>query len=78
MEDGTPEQQTQAYLGLYPYEDDPDTDVNRSSQMLPMDVVATNALRELFARTFIQGKDDRMMRTTARNLLSPVWKPQTG
>ena len=30
VEDGTPEQQTQAYLGLYPYEDDPDTDVNRS------------------------------------------------
>ena len=66
VEDGTPEQQTQAYLGLYPYEDDPDTDINRSSQMLPMDVVTTNALRNLFARTFIQGKDDRMMRTSAR------------
>ncbi len=66
VDDGTPEQQTQAYLGLFPYEDDPDTDVNRSSQMLPIDVVATNDLRRLFAMTFINGKEDRMMRVTAR------------
>lgn len=66
VEDGTPQQQTQAYLGLYPYEDDPDTDINRSSQMLPMDIVTTKRLRALFARTFIQGKDDRMARASAR------------
>lgn len=66
VEDGTPEQQAQAYLGLYPYEDDPSTDINRSSQMLPIDVVTTKTLRKLFARTFVQGKEDRMMRTSAR------------
>ena len=31
-----------------------------------MDVVMTKSLRELFARTFIRGKEDRMMRTSAR------------
>ena len=66
VEDGTPDQQAQAYLGLYPYVEDPDTDINRSSQMLPMDVVTTKALKRLFERTFIHGKEDRMMRTTAR------------
>ena len=67
VEDGTPEQQTQAYLGFYPYVDDPDTDINRSSQMLPMDVVTTRALRELFEKTFIAGKEDRMARASARD-----------
>lgn len=66
VEDGTPEQQTQAYLGFYPYEDALDTDINRSSQMLPIDVVTTNNLRELFRKTFVDGKNNRMERVTAR------------
>ena len=68
VDDGTPEQQTQAYLGLYPYVDDPNNDINRSSQMLPIDVVTTKKLKNLFAKTFIQGKENRMMRASAREL----------
>lgn len=67
VEDGTPEQQTQAYLGLYPYEDDPEEDSNRSSQMLPMDVVTSNSLRDLFRKTFVDGKENRMERASARD-----------
>ena len=67
VEDGTPEQQTQAYQGLYPYVDDPETEINRSSQMLPKEVVFSNHLMELFEKTFINGKENRMERTTARD-----------
>lgn len=66
VDDGTPEQQAQAYLGLYPYVDDEETDINRSTQMLPADVVFTSNLKELFARTFIKGKDNRVERIQAR------------
>lgn len=67
VEDGTPEQQTQAYLGLYPYEDDPDEDSNRSSQMLPMGVVTSKHLQDLFKKTFVDGKENRMERASARD-----------
>lgn len=67
VEDGTPEQQTQAYLGLYPYEDDPEDDSNNSSQMLPIGVVTSENLRRLFRKTFIDGKENRMERATARD-----------
>ena len=67
VEDGTPDQQTQAYLGLYPYVDDPDTNINRSSQMLPKNAVFTKHLEELFEKTFITGKENRVERTSARD-----------
>lgn len=67
VEDGTPEQQEQAYLGLYPYVDDDENEMNRSSQMLPENVVFTKEIRELFKRTFINGKENRMERATARD-----------
>ena len=67
IDDGTPDMQTQAYLGLYPYVDDPDTDINRSSQMLPANVVLTKKLQKLFMQTFIKGKDNRMERVPARD-----------
>lgn len=66
VEDGTPDQQAQAYLGLYPYVDDPETDLNQSTQMLPADIVFTSKLNELFAKTFLEGKDNRISRTQAR------------
>lgn len=66
VEDGSPEMQTQAYLGLYPYVDDKNTDINRSSQMLPSEVVMTKRLMQLFERTFVNGKDNRMERVPAR------------
>jgi len=64
---GTPEMQTQAYLGLFPYIDDPDADINKPSQMLPVEAVMTNKIRKLFQRTFIKGKDNRMERVPARD-----------
>lgn len=66
IEDGTPEQMTEAYKGLYPYVDDPLNDLNRSSQMLPSDVVFTTTLKELFQKTFIDGKENRISRIRAQ------------
>lgn len=66
IEDGTPEQMTEAYKGLYPYVEDPATDLNRSSQMLPSDVVFTTQLKELFQKTFIDGKENRVARIRAQ------------
>ena len=67
VEDGTSEQQTQAYLGMYPYVDDDASDINRSSQMLPSEVVFTNHLSDLFQQTFVKGKDNRVQRVPARD-----------
>ncbi len=66
VEDGTPEQQAQAYLGKYPYVDDEETDINCSSQMLPADVVFTEHLKKLFKQTFVKGKENRVERVPAR------------
>lgn len=66
IEDGTPEQMAEAYKGLYPYVDDPSTDLNRSSQMLPSDVVFSTALKELFQKTFVDGKENRVARIRAQ------------
>ncbi|SHK77654.1 Protein kinase domain-containing protein [Anaerocolumna jejuensis DSM 15929] len=65
VEDGTPEQQEQAYRGMYPYVDEEDSP-NSSTQMLPVEVVFTNKLADLFYRTFVKGKENRVARTTAR------------
>lgn len=65
IEDGTIEQQQQAYLGFYPYVDEEDSP-NFSTQMLPANVVFTTKLKELFHKTFVTGKDNRIARTTAR------------
>ena len=67
VDDGTPEQQTQAYLGMYPYVDDEETDLNRSTQMLPKEVTFTKHLNELFYQTFVEAKDNRMKRSSARD-----------
>ena len=66
IEDGTPEQMTEAYKGFYPYVEDPSNDLNRSSQMLPSDVVFTTQLKELFQKTFIDGKENRVSRIRAQ------------
>lgn len=66
IEDGTPEQMTEAYKGLYPYVDDPAEDMNRSSQMLPSDVVFTTDMKNLFEKTFIAGKENRLERVRAQ------------
>lgn len=65
VEDGTPEQQEQAYRGLYPYVDEEDSP-NMSTQMLPAEVVFTTKLANLFYKTFVKGKENRVARTTAR------------
>lgn len=65
VEDGTVEQQEWAYRGLYPYVDEEDSP-NRSTQMLPAPVVFTTKLAELFHRTFVKGKENRVVRTTAK------------
>lgn len=65
VEDGTPEMENQAYLGLYPYVDALDTDINRATQMLPAEAVFTKKLKKLFEKTFVKGLENRMERTPA-------------
>ncbi len=65
IEDGTIEQQEQAYRGFYPYVDE-ENSPNVSTQMLPAEVVFTTKLAELFHRTFVKGKENRVARATAR------------
>lgn len=65
ISNGSPEMENNAYKGFYPYVDDDDNDFNRSSQMLPDDIVFTTKLRELFKKTFVDGNLNRMDRTTA-------------
>jgi len=65
IEDGTIEQQEQAYRGFYPYVDEEDSP-NTSTQMLPADVVFTTKLADLFYKTFVKGKENRVARATAR------------
>jgi serine/threonine protein kinase len=67
IEDGTIEQQEQAYRGFYPYVDEEDSP-NASTQMLPADVVFTTKLAELFHRTFVKGKENRVVRANAREI----------
>lgn len=74
VDDGTPEQMTEAYKGFYPYVDDEATDINRSSQMLPADVVFTTELKKLFAKTFVDGKENRLERTRAHEFALALLK----
>lgn len=74
VEDGTPEQMTEAYKGFYPYVDDASTDINRSSQMLPAEVVFTTELKNLFAKTFVDGKENRLERTRAHEFALALLK----
>ena len=67
IEDGTVEQQEQAYRGLYPYVDEKGSP-NTSTQMLPADDVFTPKLAKLLYRTFVDGKENRVARVTAREL----------
>jgi DNA-binding helix-hairpin-helix protein with protein kinase domain len=62
---GPPEMETDAYRGFYPYVDDDETGFNSSNQMLPREAVFNTKLKELFKKTFIEGKNNRMCRATA-------------
>ena len=68
ISDGTPEMESDAYKGDYPYVDDEDNTFNRSNKMLPSEVVINPKLRELFKKTFLDGKMNRMSRATAFEL----------
>jgi DNA-binding helix-hairpin-helix protein with protein kinase domain len=62
---GTPEMENDAYKGSYPYVDDENNGFNSSTQILPSEVVFTNKLKDLFKKTFIAGKFNRLNRATA-------------
>jgi len=63
--DGSPEIENDAYKGLYPYVDDEENKFNSSSKMLPGEAVFNTNLKMLFKKTFVDGKLNRMSRTTA-------------
>lgn len=62
---GTPDMENEAFQGKYPYIDDEDQTFNKSTQSLPADTIFNSKLKSLFEKTFIDGKNNRMMRTTA-------------
>jgi serine/threonine protein kinase len=60
VEDGTPEDEEAAYAGKRDYV------AANEKNMLPEDIVFTPALKELFRRCFINGKENRMERPSAK------------
>ncbi|MGI6365910.1 MAG: protein kinase domain-containing protein [Bacillota bacterium] len=59
--DGTPEDEEAALAGKYDYV----TEEN-STNMLPEDIVLTDKLKELFRRCFVDGKQNRLSRPSAK------------
>lgn len=60
--DGTPEDEEAALAGKYDYV----TEEN-STNMLPAEIVLTDKLKELFRKCFVDGKNNRMMRPSAKD-----------
>ena len=58
--DGTPEDEEAALAGKTDYVND-----EKSTNMLPADIVLTDKLKELFRRCFVDGKKNRMSRPSA-------------
>lgn len=65
VEQSTLEVKEMAFCGKMPYIEDPDNDENRSSSALPNEAVFSEKLAKMFLRTFVDGKTNRMNRTTA-------------
>jgi len=60
VEDGTPEDEEAAYAGKNDYV------VADEKNMLPEEIAFTNNLKELFKRCFVEGKENRMERPSAK------------
>jgi len=58
----TPEKEKEAWLGVFPYIDDENNPSNKSSGPLSANLVFTTQLMTLFKKTFIQSKNNRMLR----------------
>ena len=65
VEQSSPEVEEMAFLGKMPYIEDPDNDENRSSSVLPNDAVFNEKLTKMFLKTFVDGKLNRMSRSTS-------------
>lgn len=59
--DGSPEDEEKALAGKADYVTD-----DNSTNMLPADIVLTGKLEELFRKCFVDGKNNRMMRPSAK------------
>jgi serine/threonine protein kinase len=68
VDESSPEIEDAAYKGMLPYVDDEGDTMNKSSSMLPSDVVFNSRLKDLFEKTFVIGKQNRMSRVTSREL----------
>lgn len=58
---GSPDDEEKAFAGQMNY-----VDSSNSTNMLPEDVVFTERMKELFRRCFIEGKNNRMLRPSAK------------
>lgn len=65
--DGTPEDEMEALAGRYDYV----TEEN-STNMLPEDIVFTDKLKKLFYKCFVDGKNNRILRPSAREFESAL------
>lgn len=63
--DSSPECEELAYRGYFAYVDDADDVSNCSTQILPADGIFTEELKKLFKKTFIDGKENNLMRPRA-------------
>ena len=68
VSEGSPEMESDAYKGIYPYVDDSEYAFNSSNKMLPAEAVFSSKLKDLFMKTFVNGKTNRMSRATASEL----------
>lgn len=66
--EGSPELENAAYRGAAAFVDDANDTSNRSSSTLPSDIILNNRLSNLFEKTFVYGKSNRMARATAEEL----------
>lgn len=67
VHEADPEEEERALAGLYPYIGHPEDDSNRSSRILPPNMMLTQRLRELFEQMFVAGLHNRMKRPSLRD-----------
>ncbi|MCM3721189.1 serine/threonine protein kinase [Solibacillus isronensis] len=64
LADASPEEEEQAFKGLYPYIEHPTDDSNRSTVHLPANLILTPAINQLFERLFVEGQENFLKRPT--------------
>ncbi|MDD9271486.1 hypothetical protein ACFPES_31070 [Paenibacillus sp. GCM10023248] len=73
VKEGPPELEKKALLGEYPYIAHPTDTGNQLSTGLPLDIVLSKRLQQLFTRAFVDGLRDRTKRPTPGEWEEALW-----